>query len=367
MSDARSAAVAFLRAAWTPAALVAALLAVVVVASALGAEGGQVAITEMLIRVVVVIGIYVFAGNSGILSFGHIGFMCIGAYAAGWAACDPEWKGLMLTGLPAFLAEHRYPMPVAVLGSAALGGVAATLFGMAITRLSGIAASIATFAFLVIVNSVYANWDTVTAGTSSMVGIPAVVGPWTSLLFAAIAIVVAYLFQISGYGLMLRASRDDAVAAASSGVDIRRLRLIAFGVSGAIVGAAGGVYAHFLGILTTDTFYLDLTFITIAMLIIGGIGSLTGAVVGVLFITLVIEVLRALEAGVTIGGAAIALPHGAQEVGLGVLMALVLIFRPQGIMGGQEVPSPFPPAGSGRLRAGRIPESENGKFVEPVR
>jgi branched-chain amino acid transport system permease protein len=225
--------------------------------------------------------------------------------------------------------------------AAALAGAAALAFGIVITRLSGIAASIATFAFLVVVNSIYANWDSVTAGTSSMVGIPTIVGPWVALAFAAVAVILAYLFQISGYGLMLRASRDDEVAAASSAIDVRRVRLAAFTLSGFVVGAAGGVYAHFLGILTTDVFYLDLTFITIAMLIVGGIGSLSGAVVGVVFITLVTEVFRAGEAGFSIGGYALNLPRGAQEIGLGVLMALVLIFRPEGVMGGRELPFSF--------------------------
>jgi branched-chain amino acid transport system permease protein len=247
----------------------------------------------------------------------------------------------MLTGLPMFLRAGRYPMVVAVLGGGLLAGAVALAFGTAIMRLSGIAASIATFAFLVVVNSIYANWDNVTAGTSSMVGIPTLVGPWVSFAFVAIAVILAYLFQISGFGLMLRASRDDAVAAASSAIEIQRVRLTAFAISGFVVGAAGGVYAHFLGILTTDVFYLDLTFITIAMLIVGGIGSLSGAVVGVVFITLVTEAFRAGEAGFVIGGLSLSLPRGAQEIGLGVLMALVLIFRPEGVMGGREWPFPF--------------------------
>ena len=331
----------FLRLGWTPLALLASLAALVALGAVFGSDQLQVAMTEMLIRVSVVVGIYIFAGNSGILSFGHIGFMCIGAYAAAWATCDPQWKQLMLTGLPLFLQQNRYPMVVAVLGGGALAGAVALAFGVVITRLSGIAASIATFAFLVVVNSIYANWDSVTAGTSSMVGIPTVVGPWVAFAFAAIAVILAYLFQISGFGLMLRASRDDEAAAASSAIDVRRVRLAAFTLSGFVVGAAGGVYAHFLGILTTDVFYLDLTFITIAMLIVGGIGSLSGAVVGVVFITIVTEIFRAGEAGFSVGGYSWSLPRGAQEIGLGVLMALVLIFRPDGVMGGRELPFPF--------------------------
>jgi len=330
-----------LRLGWTPLALLVCLVALVALCAAFGSDQLQVAMAEMLIRLSVVVGIYIFAGNSGILSFGHIGFMCIGAYAAAWATCDPQWKQLMLTGLPLFLQQNRYPMVVAVLGGGALAGAVALAFGIVITRLSGIAASIATFAFLVVVNSIYANWDSVTAGTSSMVGVPTIVGPWIALAFAAVAVILAYLFQISGFGLMLRASRDDEAAAASSGIDVRRVRLAAFTLSGFVVGAAGGVYAHFLGILTTDVFYLDLTFITIAMLIVGGVGSLSGAVVGVVFITLVTEVFRAGEAGFSIGGLSLNLPRGAQEIGLGVLMALVLIFRPDGVMGGRELPFPF--------------------------
>lgn len=331
---------ATLRRAWTPLVLLLGLALVVGLSISLGGKQVQLAVTEMMIRMSVVIGIYVFAGNSGVLSFGHIGFMCVGAYAAGWAACDPQWKQMMLTGLPGFLQEHRYPMPVAVLGSGLLAAAVALVFGLPVMRLSGIAASIATFSFLVIVNSVYSNWDSVTAGTGSLVGIPTVIGPWQSYGFAAIALVMAYLFKTSGTGLLLRAAREDEVAAASSGIDVRRVRLVAFVLSGFIVGAAGGVYAHVLGILTTDTFYLDLTFITIAMLIVGGMGSLSGAVVGVLLLTLVTELFRAGEAGVAVGGLALSLPRGIQEIGLGVLMVLTLIFRPDGVMGGRELPFP---------------------------
>jgi branched-chain amino acid transport system permease protein len=97
----------FVRRFWPLAALSAAVTAIVAVTS-LGSDQLQVTITEMLIRMVVVVGIYLFVGNSGILSFGHIGFMCIGAYAAAWATVDPTWKQMMLTGLPDFLQQNQY-------------------------------------------------------------------------------------------------------------------------------------------------------------------------------------------------------------------------------------------------------------------
>src|SRR5206468_8122579 len=125
---------------WWP-VLSLALLVVLVVAIAMWLGGDQirVTLTEMLIRMTVVVATYLFIGNSGILSFGHIGFMCIGAYAAGWATCNPAWKQLMLTGLPVFLREEEYPFLLAVAGGGALAAVVALIVGFAIMRLSGIA------------------------------------------------------------------------------------------------------------------------------------------------------------------------------------------------------------------------------------
>ncbi len=302
-----------------------------------GPEDLQVALTEMMIRVVVVVGLYVFIGNSGIISFGHIGFMCIGAYAAAWATAEPSFKGIMLQGLPSVLQDNQWPFPVAMAGAIALPALVAALFGLAIMRLAGTAASIATFAFLIIVNSVYSNWDSVTAGVSSIIGIPTVVGPWTALGFAAVAIGVAYLFQVSRFGLLLRASREDDVAARASAVHTVRMRLVAFVLSAALVGAGGGLYAQFLGILTVDPFYLGLSFITIAMLVVGGMASLTGAVCGVVAVTVIVQLLRLCERGVSLDGTNLALPPGSGELGLGLLLAVILIFRPNGLSRGREL------------------------------
>jgi branched-chain amino acid transport system permease protein len=225
-----------------------------------------------------------------------------------------------------------------VFGAGLLSALVAFVLGSAIMRLNGLATSIATFAFLAIVNSVYSNWETVAGGTSSIIGIPTVVDPWIAFIFAALAIVAAFAFQNWRVGLMLRASRDDEVAARSSAVNPIRVRLVAFVCSAFIVGVGGGVYAHFLGVLTTGAFYLSLSFVTLSMLVIGGIGSLTGAVVGTLASgQVIVEVLRACERGIAIGHLNLAMPPGSQEIGLGVLMALILVFRSSGITPSREV------------------------------
>jgi branched-chain amino acid transport system permease protein len=347
----------------TPVLLIIILAAVAAISEIEGLDNLQVPLIEMLIRVLVVVGLYVFIGNSGVISFGQIGFMCIGAYAAGWATAEPGFKQVMLQGLPDFLAQNQWPFPVAMVGAIVLPAIVALLFGLAILRLNGIAASIATFAFLIIVNSVYSNWDSVTAGVSSLVGIPTAVGPWVAFAFASAGIVSAYLFQISRYGLMLRATREDTVAAKACGVHSVRMRLIAFVLSAALVGAGGGLYAQFLGILTVDTFYLSLSFITIAMLVVGGMSSLTGAVSGVITVTVIVQLLRFGEQGVTLGSTQLKLPESSSELGLGLLLALILIFRPNGLSGGKELTLINAPKGAtpetANATAGRTLQSDS--------
>src|ERR1700731_2769743 len=113
--------------------LLIAFLGLVAAASALSdSDSVRVTLTEMFIRVTVVIGLYVFIGNSGIISFGQIGFMCIGAYAAAWATAEPSFKGIMLGGLPALLRDNQYPFLVAIAGALVLPAAVALLLGAAI-------------------------------------------------------------------------------------------------------------------------------------------------------------------------------------------------------------------------------------------
>jgi branched-chain amino acid transport system permease protein len=298
-------------------------------------------IIDLLIRVVFVVGLYIFIGNSGVVSFGHTAFMMIGAYATAWQDCCSMAKSFFMPALPKLMLETTVPPPIATVTSGLFAAMVGLLVGAAIMRLSGIGASIATFAVLVVVDVVYSNWESLTSGTSTMTGIPAFTDHWVALVAAVAAIFVAYLYQISRFGLMLRTSREDEVAAKASGVNVVLQRLIAFVLSAFFAGLAGGLYAHFLGTITVAAFYLDLTFITLAMLVIGGMNSLSGAVIGVISISALIEVLRQLERGVDIGLTTIAVPGGTQEIGLGVAMVLILIFRQRGITGNQEITWPF--------------------------
>ena len=321
----------------TPVILILLVAVIAVLAKVTGSGPFERTVTEMLIRIVLVVGLYIFIGNSGVMSFGHIGFMCLSAYATAWLTIPPMMKKFAMKGLPDFLLLHQAPLAVSLIISPLFAAAFAYLAGRILMRLSGIAASIATFALLAIINTVYSNWDSVTGGTSSVVGIPMLTGIWLSLAGAVVAIVIAHTYGVSRFGLALRAAREEAVAASASGIDIVRQRLIAFVVSAFVIGIAGVLYAHFLGVVNPDAFYLSLTFISLAMLVVGGMNSLSGAVMGVVVISGIIEMLRSLEKGVALGATTLSIPNGVQEIAIGFVMILILIFRPAGLTRNREL------------------------------
>ena len=298
-------------------------------------------VTQALIMLVAVVGLYVFAGNSGVFSFGNVGFMAIAAYVSALLTMTPAQKSVFLPDLPHLLAEQQWPAPMGALAGGAAATAVGALAGFPLMRLSGISASIATFSILVVVYVGLGNWTSVTGGQNSLMGLPNYVGLWTATIWAVAAIAIAFAYQESRGGLLLRASREDEVAARAAGVDIVRHRWIAFTLSAFLSGVSGVLLAHFLGTVRVETYYLDLTFLVIAMLVIGGAGSLTGAVIGALAISLLTEVLREAEAGFSIGGIRLAAPAGLGDSALALLMLIIILYQPKGIAGGREIGFPW--------------------------
>ena len=331
-----------LRKFWTPIALSAVLLAIVVGVWASGDGILARTVTDALIRIVLVVGLYIFIGNSGVLSFGHIAFMLVGAYGTGWLTLSVFKKSFALQ-LPDILASYQYPVFPSAIAAATLAAVVAFIVGVPIMRLSGIAASIATLAVLGMFKTFYTNWDAWTMGAGTLPGLPLYVDMWVALGWVVFTLFIAFVYQQSRFGLALRASREDEFAARAAGINISYQRLIAFVLSAFFVGLSGVLHAHFLGIVAVRNFWLGITFISLAMLIIGGQRSLTGAVVGVVVISTVVELLLKIEDGFAIGALEISAPPGIQEIGIAIVMLIILIFRPAGIMAGRELPSPFAP------------------------
>lgn len=323
-----------------PIALIAAGLGALCLLASLGPGTVQRTVTDGLIKLIVVVGIYIFVGNSGVVSFGHTAFMAVGAYVSAWLTMPPMMKRLRLHDLPQFVATQQFPELPSTLVAGGIAAAFAGLVGIPLMRLTGISASIGTFAVLAVTISVLGNWQGLTGGKGSLIGIPLYTTMWKALAWALIAIAVAYLYQTSRWGVRLRAAREDPVAARAVGVGIWGGRLTAFVLSAFFVGIAGMLHAHFLGILTADSFYLGITFITLSMLVIGGMQSLSGAVLGVVAVTAILEVLRLAEKGFTVGGLAIPPRPGLAELVLAAVILLVLLFRPNGIMGAREFAAP---------------------------
>jgi branched-chain amino acid transport system permease protein len=300
----------------------------------------EVYFLNALVSVAVVVSIYVFIGNSGVLSFGQISFVALGAFAAGVMTVPLESKQGVLATIFPLLRNHTIGNVPSLLLAAALGGAFAFVVGLPLMRLTGLAAGIATFAVLEITHNVLREWTRIGPGATTLSLVPETTGPLQATLGALVVIGVAFAYQRSRLGRQLRASREDAAAAAGVGVRVHLQRLWAFTLSGALGGFAGGLLVHQLGSITTEQVYLELTFLTLAMLVVGGVTSLWGAVVGALAISGLDSFLSQAENGVHPFGHRLELPSGTRLVILASLMALVLILRPSGLTGGRELRLP---------------------------
>jgi branched-chain amino acid transport system permease protein len=299
----------------------------------------EIYVVTALISVATVVAIYVFVGNSGVLSFGHISFFAVGVWAAGVLSVPVEEKPATMPYLFHFLGSRTVGNVPSLFIAAVVGGAFALVVGLPLMRLSGLAAGIATFAVLGITNNILRYYEKIGPGLNTFSSVPETTGLLQATVGALLVIAAAFAYQRSRLGRQLRATREDPAAARAVGVSIYRQRLASFALSGFLAGFAGGLYIHFIPI-NVDAVYLDLTFITLAMLVIGGASSLWGAVVGALFVSGLDSLLAEMEGGLTVLGRTIDLPDGTRIVVVSAVMALVLIVRPGGLTGGREFALP---------------------------
>ncbi len=313
------------------------LLALVGVVGTFTSRSVQFQFRFALVMAAIVIALYVFVGSSGVVSFGHVSFVAVGGFAAGLTTVPEALKLSLSPDLFPVIASAEVGNAASLAIAAAVGGVFALIVGVPLMRLSGLSAGIATFAVLVITNNVLRNWEAIGPGARTLSLVPET----TSFLQATVGVIavaaLAFLYQRSRWGRVLRASSDDPAAAQGAGVDIYRQRLLAFALSGALAGFAGGLLVHLLGSITTQQVYLDLAFLTLAMLVIGGFRSLWGAVVGALLVSGINSLLLTAERGLDLGIGEVTVPTGTRLVTLGAVMALILLFRPTGVTGGREL------------------------------
>ena len=294
-------------------------------------------LTNMFISVVLVLGLQIFMGNSGILSFAHIGFMGIGAYTSAVLTIPAQMKGMALPDLYPILQGIQLSPYVAIIAGGLVAALVAAVVSYPLMRLSDAAAVITSFALLVVLYTVMTHWSALTNGPRTLFGLPAATNIYLAAAVAVLAIVGAVLFKESRTGKLLRASRDDERAAAAIGAHIPNLRWRALVLAALFAGVGGALWGHFITSFSPKAFYLKETFLILSMLVIGGANTVTGAVIGTFLVTFAYEGLRGVEGLLNevkvMSGPVI----GLTEIVLALAMITVLALKPGGLFPTREI------------------------------
>jgi len=319
------------------------IVPLVVAGVAINALGSPLVIniyTFLCVNLVLVLGLQMFMGNSGILNWTYVGFVGIGAFAASIMSTDPSLKSMGVPNMYPFLSRIQLPViPSLIIGGLVAAAVAA-IIAWPLMRLSNAVGVIVLFATLIVIHVVMNQWDNVTNGPRTFFGVQAYTTLWIALGAAVLAILAAHFFRESSLGLRLRATRDDRFAAAAIGVSVVKARYLSFVLSAFVGGVGGGVWAHFITSFSPKSFYIAEAFLLLTMLVIGGQGSISGAVLGTTLVTLLREGLRQVETSLGSSGL-LGDVFGLTEVALAILLIIILISRPEGIIGGQELRWPL--------------------------
>ncbi|NOT34281.1 MAG: branched-chain amino acid ABC transporter permease [Candidatus Eisenbacteria bacterium] len=276
------------------------------------------------INVVLAVSLNLINGFTGQFSIGHAGFMALGAYGSAMFSLHigAHWVAALAgAGLPAPLAAAPAFLMAALLGGL-LAALAGYLVGLPSLRLRGDYLAIVTLGFGEIIRVLITNIDLV-GGPRGLPGIPRWVDLFWVGLGAAAVIGLSVHLAHSSHGRALFAIRDDEVAAEALGVDTTRYKVMAFVLGAFFAGIAGALFAHFLGYLNPNSFTFIKSIEVIAMVVLGGMGSISGSVLAAIVLTLLPEVLR---------------PVKEYRMVIYALMLIVLmITRPQGLLGSREL------------------------------
>ena len=320
---------------------VAALVAIV---AGLGLASNQLLLLGC-INVIAGLGLGLFCGGSGVLSIGHVTFFGWGAYGAAWFSLPVTLKPTLIPGLPQAILDTQWPLAAALIPGVAVAALLGCLTGFVMVRLRDTSAVIATFGFLIISYLLQIGLRPITNGKQSIYGLPTDQLAWP-LMFAALAmaLVAAFAFKSSAMGRNLEALRDNEAAARSIGIRPEPPLYWSWVLSAAIVGLAGGLFGHAIGVISPDGFYLDRTFAMVVLIILGGYRSLSGCVAGGVLITFAEEVFKHVEETLLAFAGKPLLPgikmpqvFGLTALSFSAMILLVLYLRPEGIVGYREV------------------------------
>jgi len=314
------------------------LIVLLVLLQVAGLAFWQGLVINLGIFLILVLSLNLSNGFTGVFSLGHVGFMALGAYGSAILTLPLREKQEYLPNLPAWLAGvhldfrlGQFPLGflVATVIAAFLVSLVALLVGLVLMRLSGHFVAVATLGFLVIVRVLLFNADNLTRGSRTFSNVTPYTNLWWVWGWALLTVYIVWRIKRSPFGRAMFAQREDRWAAQSIGIEVMSPRLLAFVVSAFFTAVAGSLYAHFITSFSPTVFYFDLTFKVITMLVVGGMGSVSGSIVGTILVVGLAEVLRRIEDPSQL--------YGMSGIILAVLFILIIIFRREGLLGPREI------------------------------
>lgn len=278
-------------------------------------------------------------GFTGLFSLGQAGFMAIGAYCVGIFTVPLAEREMVyyLEPMHPAIANIQLPFVVALL----LGGLVAAFFafliGAPVLRLKGDYLAIATLGFSEIIRIVFTNLQTITNGALGIKNIPTITSMWWTFGIMLLSIIFMFLLIRSSYGRVFKSIREDEVAAEAMGISLFKHKMLSFIISGFMAGIGGGLFAALLGTVDPKQFYFTLTYNFLLIIVLGGMGSISGTVISAFLVTAGLEWLRFLDEPATLFGVSIPLFRpGLRMVVFSVILMLVVLYYRKGIMGQNE-------------------------------
>ncbi len=277
------------------------------------------------IAVIVALGLNLLTGSAGLVSLGHAAFLAIGAYTA----------GLLSTRL-------ALPFWLVIPLAAGFTGLVGAIVGLPALRMKGIYLALATLAAQFIVEHLIVSWESLTGGPNGLAVAHPALGSFqldTHVRFYYLVAGFAVLLSFgvadimrSRFGRALVAIRDSDVAAQALGVNLAKYKTLAFAISAGYAGVAGALYAFCLGYIGPDHFTIFVSVEYIVTIIVGGLGTILGSILGGIFVTLLPEGLRLVEGALTEAFPRMLFPD-VKNITLGAVLILVILFEPQGLAG----------------------------------
>src|SRR5262245_20747687 len=288
------------------------------------------------INIIATVSLNFATGLGGMFSLGHPAFMALGGYTAAILTYPVAMKSMRIPGYPDWLLQLQLPfLPALLIGGLAASAIA-ILVGWPVLRLRGHYLAVATLGLTVIVQVAIVNLVDYTRGALGLSGIPALTNLWWIAGFLVLTIYVVYRLVHSRFGRALRAVRDDYVAAQMSGVHVARTRLIGFTIAAFFAGVAGGLLGHLLRILTPGQFSFNAVFIGVAMMILGGMGSITGSILGAVIMISLSQFIIPLERGGSVFGFEVPALNGLTPIVTALILIGVMLVKPAGLAGAKE-------------------------------